>query len=274
MIWRVLRVLVVTMLCLGCTPSQGRPPAAEPSTSSSVAVASADVPVLEVEVLRSLPHSRTSYTQGLLIADGWVYESRGRYGESGLDRWDPETGDILQSVDLDPDLFGEGLELVNGSLWQLTWQSGRVLRRDLETFDVVEEFSLDGEGWGLAYDGTRLIVSDGTHELQFFDPETFASLGRLAVNRGHGPQDQLNELEWVGEERALYANVFQTDEIVKIDLDTGQVTGRADLSGLLSPEEARRADVLNGIAFWPARNSFLVTGKYWPRSFEVRFSEP
>ena len=139
---------------------------------------------------------------------------------------------------------------------------------------MLEEFSLVGEGWGLAYDGSRLIVSDGTHELRFFDPSNFEPLGRLSVVRGARPQDQLNELEWVESEGALYANVFQTDEIVRIDLESGQVTAVADLTGLLTPAEARRADVLNGIAFWPARNSFLVTGKYWPHSFEVRFSDP
>ena len=111
-------------------------------------------------------------------------------------------------------------------------------------------------------------------ELRFFDPTTFEAIGRLAVTRGARPQDQLNELEWVESEGSLYANVFQTDEIVRIDLGTGRVTAVADLSGLLSAEEARKADVLNGIAFWAARNSFLVTGKYWPYSFEVRFSDP
>ena len=277
---RMLRILLLAVACSACAPPQGESlPGSANSTAGSgnapgtAAAATGEVPRLEVEVVRRLPHSRTSYTQGLLIADGWVYESRGRYGESGLDRWDPESGEILQSLDLEPDLFGEGLVLVDDSLWQLTWQSGRVLRRERDTFDVIEEFLLDGEGWGLAYDGERLIVSDGTHELRFFDPATFEPLGRIAVFRDARPQDQLNELEWVETEQALYANVFQTDEIVRIDLEAGQVTAVADLSGLLSPEEARRADVLNGIAHWPTRNSFLVTGKYWPYSFEVRFSD-
>lgn len=286
------RAVAMVTLCLACAPPDAGTLAAEPEPSASSAVstvsgpspteggaaghpnaAAAEVTVLDVEVIRRLPHSRRAYTQGLLIAEGWVYESRGRYGESGLDRWDPETGEILQSLDMDPDLFGEGLELVEDALWQLTWQSGRVLRRSRETFEVLEEFVLDGEGWGLAYDGARLVVSDGTHELRFYDPVTFEPRGRLPIFRGAGPQDQLNELEWVEKEQVLYANVFQTDEIVRIDLATGQVTGVADLTGLLSREEARRADVLNGIAFWPARNSFLVTGKYWPHSFEVRFTE-
>jgi len=176
-------------------------------------------------------------------------------------------------VDLEDRLFGEGLARVGSDLWQLTWQSGVALRWRLADFELEQRIRFPGEGWGLAYDGQRLIMSDGTHELKFLDPERFELLGKLTVWRGSLPQDRLNELEYVPDQNALFANVYETDEIVRIDLATGMVTGIADLSGLLSDQELRSAEVLNGIAYWPDRETFLVTGKYWPKSFEVRFQE-
>lgn len=226
---------------------------------------------LAVLVLRELPHQKDVYTQGLLVHDGLIYESRGHYGRSGIDVWDPETGATVKTINLGEEFFAEGLVRVGESLWQLTWQAGRAFRWRLSDLALIQEASFPGEGWGLAFDGKRLIVSNGTHELQFFDPVTFAPLGTLSVRRGASPQDQLNELEYVSEGNVLFANVYETDEIVRIDLETGVVTGVVQASGLLSAEEQRTAEVLNGIAYWPERDSFVITGKFWPKSFEVRF---
>ncbi len=244
-----------------------------PVTKTPTATTRPEPVQLSVEVLRELPHSSSSYTQGLLFVDGRVFESRGQNGHSGIDVWDPESGVIERSIDLEREFFGEGIARVGDVLWQLTWHSGLAFRWSIDGLENLGEASFTGQGWGLEFDGERLILSDGTHELRFYDPETFELLGKLPVLRGSRPQDDLNELEYYAQGKALFANVYQTDEIVRIDLRTGQVTGVADLSGLLTPAEARRAEVLNGIAYWPERDSFLITGKHWPKSFEVRFSE-
>ncbi len=269
--------LVLPFSCGGSTegsiaPSTSpRPNLAEQTPGGAEHQATSAPEVLTVEVLRSLPHDPTAYTQGLLISGDQVYESRGQYGFSGIDIWDPETGHVVRSVELPDHLFGEGLARVGNWLWQLTWQAGRALRWNAQTLTLDGGGHDDGEGWGLTFDGRRLIMSDGTQELRFLDPTSFEELGRLSVTRGSRPQDLLNELEWVEDEQALYANLYQTDEIVRIDARTGVVTAVADLSELLSQSERQRADVLNGIAYWPSRNSFLVTGKHWPKSFEIRF---
>jgi glutamine cyclotransferase len=221
-----------------------------------------------VEILAEYPHDPNLYTQGLVYHEGSVLESHGGYGRSGLMRY-PLGGEPTRRLTLDETLFGEGLERIGGTLAQLTWRAGRVLRYDLKSFAPLAEWRLRGEGWGLAFDGEVLWVSNGTHLLTAHDPETFARLRSVAVYRGSSPQTQLNELEWA--EGALYANVYETDDIVRIDLATGTVTAVIDAAGLLAPDESIRAEVLNGIAYRADRGTFLLTGKYWPRLFEVRF---
>lgn len=249
------------------SPERRAPPAIRP-----------DVPErLEVRVLAEYPHDPGAFTQGFFLHRGVLYESTGRYGSSEVRRVDPETGEVLLRQELPPHLFGEGLALVaegpdggGGRLVQLTYREETALLWDPDDLTARGELSYEGEGWGLTWDGERLVMSDGSSWLTFRDAETFAELERLQVTFRGRPLSRLNELEWA--EGVLWANVWGTGQVVRIDAGTGRVTGVADLSELerrLSPEEARRIDVLNGIAWWPERGSFLVTGKLWPRTFEV-----
>lgn len=224
-----------------------------------------------VEVLDRRPHDTRAYTQGLLWRDGVIYESTGSYGASSLRAWRWDDGSELARVDLDGDLFGEGIALVPGAderLVQLTWRRGVALVWQLSPFAEVGRLRFGGEGWGLSYDGSELIMSDGTPILTFRDPETLTVRRRLRVTRSGMPVDDLNELELV--EDLLFANLFGSDEIAVVDMDSGSVVAIVDASGLLTAEEAAEADVLNGIAYRPDTGTFLLTGKYWPWVFEVR----
>ena len=189
------------------------------------------------------------------------------YGTSSLREVEMETGRVLRRLDLDPSVFAEGLALAADRLFQLTYRSELGWVWDLETFTRVRDFAYSGEGWGLAFDGALLIQSDGTSRLTFRSPADFSLHHELAVQRDGRPQFYLNELEWVNGE--IWANVWQSDEILRIDPRTGEVTGSVDAADLLTPEERRHADVLNGIAWDPERKLFLITGKYWPKLFAV-----
>jgi glutaminyl-peptide cyclotransferase len=180
---------------------------------------------------------------------------------------DPESGRVEARVDLDPALFGEGLARVGGHLVQITWKNGRALYWNLASLTKEREITYGGEGWGLCFDGKRLVMSDGSDRLTFRDPETFASQGTLAVRRAGAPVTALNELECDAD--VIYANIWQDNHIARIDPRTGEVTGWIDASGLLAPDESAGADVLNGIAFVPGTRHLLLTGKLWPRVFEV-----
>lgn len=226
---------------------------------------------LRVAVVRELPHDTSAYTQGLLWWEGRLYESTGRYGESTLRRLDPETGRVEQRVDLPAAFFGEGLARTGDRLIMLTWMAQRALVYDLDTFEAVRTFRYRGEGWGLCHDGRRLIMSDGSDALTFRDPRTFEAVGAVRVTLSGRPLAELNELECV--DGAVYANVWRQDYIVRIDPDSGRVTSRVDAAGLLSRDEARGVDVLNGVAYDPGADTFYVTGKWWPKMFEVRFVE-
>lgn len=227
---------------------------------------------LGVRVVAEYPHDPDSFTQGLLVHDGSVYESTGRYGHSRVLRIEPESGRVLAQRELPARLFGEGLALAGDRLVQITWLEGVALLWEPGTLEPLGELSYRGEGWGLASDGERLILSDGGSALSFRDPETLEETGRVDVTLEGAPLSRLNELEWV--DGALWANVWGSSSVVRIDPASGEVTAVADLSSLLGrlpAEEAAEIDVLNGIAWWPERESFLVTGKLWPRMFEVVF---
>jgi glutaminyl-peptide cyclotransferase len=215
------------------------------------------------------PHDPEAFTQGLLFRDGDLFESTGLYGESTLRRVRLETGEVLQRHALARRYFGEGLVDWGDRLIQLTWQENTALVYDLATFELVETFAYRGQGWGITHDGRRLIMSDGTAELRFLDPDTFTEIGRLRVTEHGQPVPNLNELEMVRGD--LLANVWGSDEIVIIDLDTGHVTGRIDLRGILSAVDHDRntVDVLNGIAWDEEGERLFVTGKLWPALFEI-----
>jgi glutamine cyclotransferase len=262
---------LVALSVAACTGET--PPSSDGSAVGVAAVAPAAGPPawLQVEVLATYPHDPEAFTQGLLIDGGALYESTGRYGRSSLRRVAPETGVVLAERTLSPNLFGEGLARVGERLVQLTWREGVAPVWDLATLEEVDRFSYQGEGWGLTFDGERLLMSDGSSWLVFRDPDTFEELDRVSVTIDGQPLGELNELEWV--DGAVWANVWGSSSIVRIDPGSGAVTAVADLSGLqrrLPPEEARGIDVLNGIAWWPERDAFVVTGKLWPRAFLVR----
>jgi glutaminyl-peptide cyclotransferase len=224
---------------------------------------------LRVKVLSVRPHDPTSYTQGLVWDHGTLYESAGLYGRSSLRQVDPRTGKVLRRVDLGPAFFAEGLALAGNRLLQLTWKEGVAFQYDARTFERTGEFHYEGEGWGLCDDGRRLVMSDGSDHLGFRDRQTFALLGGVDVRRDGRPATELNELECV--DGAIYANVWRTDEILRIDPASGRTTAVIDASGLLEPSEQAQADVLNGIAYDPEKKIFYITGKLWPKMFEVVF---
>ncbi len=224
------------------------------------------------EIVNKFPHDPAAFTQGLVYEDGIFYEGTGLYGQSTLRRVDPSSGEVLFGVRLPDDLFGEGITLLGDRIYQLTWKAQIGMVADRESFELIETFAYETEGWGLTHDGDRLIMSDGTDTIRFLDPETLEQTGRIQVYDDSGPVVRLNELEYVDGE--IYANVWQTDRIARIDPASGQVTGWIDLSGLLPAQEAARPiDVLNGIAYDDEENRLFVTGKLWPTMFEIRLVE-
>ena len=222
---------------------------------------------LRLRVVRSYPHDPRAFTQGLFWFDGKLYESTGLFARSSLRRVDLASGHVEQMANLPGELFGEGLALVGQRLFQLTWKNQKVLVWDLATLKQQTEISYEGEGWGLCFDGRRLVMSDGSDRLTLRNPATFAKEGELRVRLAGHPLANLNELECV--DSLIYANVWQDSHIARIDAKTGEVTGWIDSAGLLDPAEAAAADVLNGIAALPASGHLLVTGKLWPQLFEV-----
>lgn len=221
------------------------------------------------QVVRTFAHDTTAYTQGLLFHDGLLYESTGRYGESTVRTVDPSDGSVLRSVALDSAYFAEGLARVGDRLIQLTWKEGTARVLDVETLDSIGAFTYGGEGWGLCYDGTGLWMSDGTSRLTRRDAESFSVLQTLDVTVDGVGVYALNELECV--EGAIWANVYQRNEIVRVDPASGAVTGVLDASSL-TRDAGRAGDleaVLNGIAWNPATRTFFVTGKWWPTMYEI-----
>ena len=229
-------------------------------------------PQLSYEVVTSYPHDSTSFTQGLLWHDGMLYESTGLEGQSKLRRLEFPSGRVLKEISLAPELFGEGLALVDNRLIQLTWQSHKGFVYDLETFRQLQQFSYDTEGWGLTYDGKNLVLSDGSSNLFYLDPQTFKPIKKLAVTMNGKPLTELNELEFIDGE--IWANVWQTDLIVRIDPSTGRVASFLNLKGILAPsDKTGREDVLNGIAYDAEHKRIFITGKLWPRILEIRVTK-
>lgn len=263
-----LRAMVLGGLLAGCLSTQAPPD--HVSAEQARGRGAAATPIYGYKVVRSYPHDRGAFTQGLVHHEGALYEGTGLNGRSSVRKVRLETGEVLQIRPLDEKYFGEGITIWKDSLIQLTWQSGIGFVYDLKTFEPQRTFTYAGEGWGLTHDGTRLIMSDGSASgtLRFLDPRTLRETGRLIVRDGAMPVNGLNELEFVKGE--IYANVWNTDRIARISPRTGQVTGWIDLRGLLDPRDAAGVDVLNGIAYDAASDRLFVTGKLWPRVFEIQ----
>lgn len=235
----------------------------------SARLAGAAVAHLRVQVLGTVPHDRTAFTEGLELSGGVLYESTGLDGHSQLRELDPATGAVRRAVPLPDEEFGEGLTVLGDRIWQLTWRNGVALERDPVTLAERRRVPLDGEGWGLCHQPGRLVASDGTDRLTFRDPTTFAELGSVQVRLDGQPLREINELECTG--GVVWANVWRTDEIVRIVPDSGEVTAVVDAAGLLPVADRADVDVLNGIAAVPGSDGFLLTGKFWPMTFRVRF---
>lgn len=270
---RITRLALLLALFLPSLSLLAQQPGAQPVT-------------LTVEVFNVYPHDENAFTQGLLLlAPGVLLESTGLRGQSSLREVDLETGEVLRRVEVrrpeaeltgpnaQPDYFAEGLELVEGRLIQLTWTAGEAFVYDLETFERIDTYTYEGEGWGLCYDGRYLYMSDGSPYISVREPATFELIVKSLVTLEGQPirSGLLNELECVGD--SIYANLWQTDFIVQFDKVTMQATALIDVRGML-PEEDRPRDpggVLNGIAYNPESDTFYLTGKLWPKLFEVRF---
>jgi glutamine cyclotransferase len=230
-------------------------------------------PVYGYQIIHTFPHDPAAFTEGLVFNGGFLYESTGLYGRSTLRKTQLETGQVLQQHDLPADVFGEGATIFGDRIIQLTWKSQLGYVYDKLTFRLLREFTYPTEGWGITHDGKNLIMSDGTANLYFLNPDTFERVGQIEVHGDNGPVTQLNELEYVQGE--IYANVWQTYRIARIAPDTGQVLEWIDLSGLLSAEDRRvPVDVLNGIAYDPEHDRLFVTGKLWPKLFEIKLIAP
>jgi glutamine cyclotransferase len=257
----------VIILIVGLAVMAG---AAGAMSASSAQQRSSKAPVSGYQVVKVYPHDRQAFTQGLQYVDGLLYEGTGQHGQSGIRKVKLETGEVLQHQPLDAKYFGEGITVWGDSLIQLTWQSEIGFVYDKKTFKQIRTFTYQGQGWGLTHDGTRLIMSDGDPRgaLRFLDPKALKETGRLVVRDGGRPVADLNELEYVRGE--ILANVWQTWRIARISPKTGEVTGWIDLTGLLDPRDAAGTDVLNGIAYDAAGDRLFVTGKNWPKLFEIK----
>lgn len=277
----MLLMLALSILSFSCRTEKASPAVGQEQQQQSGAGSSSSqkaspmtspsqvAPVSTFEVVNAWPHDSDAFTQGLVFHDDFFLESTGQYGESSLRRVEPKTGRVLKKVDVASRYFAEGLTLFRGKLYQLTWTTRKGFIYNPETFETQGEFAYDGEGWGLTHDEQNLILSDGTNQIRFIDPNTFEIKKTISVFDGARPVRELNELEYVKGE--IYANIWHTDRIARIDPVSGKILGWIDLTGLLP--EAERSDeeaVLNGIAYDAATDRLFVTGKLWPRLFEIR----
>jgi glutamine cyclotransferase len=253
-------VLVLAVSCLGTSSCGGA--ASKVSTAGGT-------PTYGFEIVNTFKHATDSFTQGLEYREGKLYESAGGDGTSSLRLVELETGRVLDKVDVPMPYFAEGLTLLNGKIYQLTWQHGVGFIYDANTFSKTGQFRYDGEGWGLTNDGRSLILSDGTNRIRFLDPDSFKVTKTIAIMDGNKAIDSLNELEYLDGE--IYSNVWHRDELAVINPQTGKVTAWVNLRGLLQPGEVRDEEaVLNGIAYDATNKRLFVTGKLWPKLFEIR----
>lgn len=233
-----------------------------------LAACAGSTPVYGYEVVRTYPHDPNAFTEGLFLRDGLVYESTGLNGASSIRKSVLETGQVVLERSISSQFFGEGIVDWKDRLIELTWKNQVGFVYGIDDFETRSEFQYAGEGWALTRDDKRLIMSDGTSRLRFLDPETLKETGGVTVTDQGQEVDQLNELEWIKGE--VWANVWQTDRIARIDPATGKVKGWVDLTGLLPANERASADVLNGIAYDAKADRVIVTGKLWPRMYEIK----
>ena len=260
------------LLLAACNNEQKPAQSTETAIDNSLSVPT----TISYDIVNEYPHDARAFTEGLEYKDGYLYESTGQYGSSDIRKVELKTGKVLLSKSMEPKYFGEGLTILNGKIYQLTYREGRGFVYDLATLKEERTFSFTAqEGWGMTNNGTFLIYDDGTNIFHYIDPATFKEVKQLAVTDEHGPVNELNEPEMI--HGYIYANQWQTDYLLKIDTATGHVVARADLSSLrqragIPPPSGRRngPDVLNGIAYDAATNRIFITGKNWPKLFEIK----
>ena len=229
-------------------------------------------PAISYNVLKVYPHDTSSYTEGLVYYNNALYESGGEYGQSKLYKANIETGKAEKEIKIDSAIFGEGISIIDNKLYQLTYREHKVFVYDLNTFKKIKEMEWPYEGWGMTTNGKQLIISTGGSNLYFVNPDDFKIIKSVGVTDNYGPVGNVNELEFVN--NIIYANVYQSDYIIKIDPETGKVLGKIDLTGILakSGQQNDNAEVLNGIAYDSAKNSLYITGKYWSALFEIKLN--
>ncbi|MCX8019126.1 MAG: glutaminyl-peptide cyclotransferase [Chitinophagaceae bacterium] len=256
--------LIIVLLFVGCKSGKQKE---NPDSKKS------SVKPLGFTILNTYPHDTSSYTQGLAVYNGELYEGTGNYGQSQLRKVDLKTGKALFQIPLDKNYFGEGIAILRDTLYQLTWKEKKVFVYSVKPLKKVKEYTLSGEGWGLTTDGTHLIVSDGSSKLSFHDPSTFRQIKTLDVTEDGNLVFNLNELEFI--RGFIYANQYQYPYILKIDPASGQVTGKLDVSNLWQRAQQiyRYAEVPNGIAYDERNDKIYITGKWWPELYEIRISE-
>ncbi len=233
----------------------------------SASLKKSTLPWYTYRIVNTYPHDPQAFTQGLVFHNGFLYESTGLYNSSSLRQLELETGNVLQIKPLSPQYFGEGMTIFNNSIIQLTWKSNVGFVYDIHSFTLLQNFTFENEGWGLTHDGDQLIMSDGTATLSFLDPETFEKTGELRV-KNNEPVSRINELEYIQGE--LFANIWRTNDIARINLTSGQITGWIDLSGLYNANANDPNDVLNGIAYDTKNDRLFITGKHWPQLYEIQ----
>ena len=234
-----------------------------------VQAAQAQAAAYTYQVVHVYPHDRAAFTQGLEYHDGFLYEGTGRFGQSRLRKVELETGKVVQELDLGAEYFGEGVTVIDQRIVELTWMAQKGFVYDRATWRLLRTFDYPGQGWGLTNDGRQIYMSDGTAQIRCWDGSTLAEKRRITVRDGSQPVTELNELEWV--EGEIYANVWHSDRIARISPEDGRVTGWIDLAGLLAARERENGEaVLNGIAYDAAGGRLFVTGKLWPKLFEIR----
>jgi glutamine cyclotransferase len=271
-----LSLWVIAARASASTPAPSAPAITDPSATPALSAGPtpATPPLLAWELVATTPHAIDAWTEGLLLDDtGRLFESTGIVGRTSIRELDRTTGEVLRSAAPPDEVYGEGLAVAGDQLLQLTWRDGVALAWDPETFEVVGSHPYTGEGWGLCSDGTRLVMSDGSDTLTFRDPETFEVTGEVEVTAGGQPVVKINELECVDGD--VWANVWETPYIVRIDPTTGAVTGVLDMTGLAIPDPSASdpGAVLNGIAHDPVSDTFLVTGKLWPTMYQIRITD-
>ena len=271
---QILLSFILTLAVTACSPAASTTfpkscvNAAAPIPTRPNGTTTPSMPTFTYKVVNTYPHDRAAFTQGLELDNGVLYENTGLNGQSTLRRVDLSSGKVLQSQALSSEYFGEGITVWKDQIIQLTWQSHLGFVYDKASFKLLKQFNYPTEGWGLTHDDAYLIMSDGTPVIHFLDPNTLQEVKKIEVRDARGPVVNLNELEYICGE--IFANIWQTDRIARISPETGQVIGWIDLSGLLNAQDrVPPVDVLNGIAYDAAHDRLFVTGKLWPKLFEI-----